>query len=151
MEDLQPGLLLQEVEMLHRSCNFYEQHHRKPQEMEIRRKKIRIEGVLVERTGNHKRHSQELFIQRGIGMNIHDEFRDFCRSRNLVLTYNQKMTASFFLQMNNYNPCWLRTRRSGVTTLFNALEEFYKFHQPGTGTRLVAEKIELFEEDRECK
>lgn len=80
-------------------------------------------------------------------MNIHDEFREFCKGRNLVLNDDQKMTAAFFLQMNNYNPCWLRARRSGVTTLFNALEEFYKFHQPKP---LSCEKIELFEEDGEC-
>lgn len=63
-------------------------------------------------------------------MNIHKEFAAFLKKRKLTLTNEQQVVATLFLHANSDNPIWLRARRSGVTTLFNALEDFYKYHQP---------------------
>lgn len=63
-------------------------------------------------------------------MNIHDEFDTFLSNRKLILSHQQRTAATLFLNANQQNPTWLRARRSGVTTLFNALEDFYKYHDP---------------------
>lgn len=62
-------------------------------------------------------------------MDLQKEFDKFLADEGIELVPYQLETARAFIACNSWPLSWMRARRTGVTTLFNALEKFYKEHQ----------------------